>query len=147
MTHYSGINLAVGLATGAQTAITATDISAHGRTVDVTETAPAPETIDVTHKGATVREIQEGLPGAPETNVVLKQIMEDTWTVVDVLALAAQGTIYVWPRGKTHNYPQLTIPGARLHERSATVPYDGATESTTTWNSKVIVTHTTYASA
>ena len=144
MTHYSGINLAVGWG---GTAITAVDLAGHGRTVDVSETAPAPDTIDVTHKGDTSKQIIEGLPGAPETNITFTAIVDDTWSVNDTMIINTLGTLYVWPRGKIHAYPQIIIRSAVLHERSYKAAYDGTIETTLVFNAKTTATHGTYASA
>lgn len=144
MAHFSGINLAV--AFGGTSYLNASDISAHARTVDVTETAPAPDTIDITHKGDKAHQLLEGLPGGVETNVTLTALLDDTWSIFSTLALNTQASMYIFPRGRTHNYPMITVY-ARLHERTQKTPYDGAVESTTTWNSKLAAVHTTYTSA
>lgn len=144
MTHYSGSSLAV--AFGGTSYLNASDISAHARSVDISETAPAPDTIDVTHKGDTAHQLIEGLAGGVETNVTLTALIDDTFTILDTLALNTQASLYVFPRGRTHNYPMITVY-ARLHERTSRVPYDGAVEISTTWNSKLAAVHTTYTSA
>ena len=144
MAHYAGINLAVGFGVNA---IAAVDLTGHGRTVDVSETAPAPATIDVTHKGDTAHQIIEGLPGGVETNVSFTAVVDDTWGVSDTMIMNTVGTLYVWPRGKTHEYPQIAVRNAWLHERSYKEAYDGTIEVTLVFNAKNSATHTTYASA
>lgn len=145
MAHYSGINLVVGV-NSANFPITAATFD-HVRTVDVTETAPAPETIAVTHRADTARQIIEGLPGAPETNVVIKALLDDTWSALETMAINTQCSMWVWPRGRTDLYPMITIGLTRMHERTQGTAYDGAPEITTTWNSKITVVHTTYRSS
>ena len=144
MAHYSGINLGVFWGTAPKGSV---ELAVHGRSVDVTETAPAPDTIDVTHKGDTAKQIIEGLPGAAETNVSFTALVEDSWILCNTMPLNTIATLYVFPRGKTDTYPMITVGAARLHERTYKEPYDGAVEMTLTFNSKAVATHSTYASS
>ena len=144
MAHYSGAALLV--AWGADE-VSAADLALHGRSVDVTETAPAPDTIDVTHKGDTAKQIIEGLPGAPETNVSFTAIVDDTWSACDTMLLNAVSTLWIMPRGRINAYPMIKVGAARLHERTYKEGYDGTNEVTLTFNSKNVATHTTYTSS
>ena len=138
--HYDGSDLLVMFG--------AVDISGYARSVEVSETASAPETLDVTHKGDTARQILEGFPGAPETNVTLNVLdVYDALSAFGTMALNTKDTLIVYPAGMTHTYPMLTLQAARLHERTETVPYDGVVEMTATWNAKNTLTRSTYSSA
>ncbi len=144
MTHLSGINLAVGWGTAGNSATP--DLGAHGRTVDITETAPAPDSIDRTHKADTSKQILEGLAGAPETNVAMTFLADDTWTLACTMPINTLGSLYIWPWGRTQGYPQVTVGPARLHERTLKTPYENVIEGTLAFNSKAVATWTTYSS-
>ncbi len=142
MAHYSGKNLKVYFIS------TVNDLSGTARAVDITETAPAPAAIDVTHKDDTARQIVPGLSGAPETNMTLQVLEDSVWAaMLSTLTLNTSGNVMVLPRGATHTYEQILITLAVLHERKTAVPFDNAVLLDTTWNSKSTVTRSTWSSA
>ena len=137
---YSGVDLVVEFGS--------VDISAYARSCEVSETAAAPDTIDSTVKGDTARQILEGLPGAVETNVSMSALdIYDALHAFSTMTLNTKDTLIVYPKGKTHTYPMLTLQAARLHERTQTIPYDGVVEYNATWNAKNTLTRGTYSSA
>ena len=124
------------------------DISAQMTRAVVNENAPEPEEIDVTHRGDTERQVLEGFPGRVGTNVdvTLWQAEGDAATIMD-FAINAKDTLYIYPEGKTHTKPELTLQNARLIDRTETVPFDGADEIAATFNAKNSLTRGTYSSA
>lgn len=137
---YSGVDMLVHFG--------GTDISAYARSIEINETADAPEDIDVTVKGDTARQILEGLPGAVKTTASLTALdIYDALHAFGTVALNTKSTLQVWPKGQTHTYPELTLQNARLHERGETVPYDGAVELSGAWEAKNSLTRGTYSSA
>ena len=139
-TKYTGASLAVFFGT--------IDISGYARSVELTETAAAPETIDVTVKGDTARQILEGFPGAVETNVTMEVLdIYDALHAFGTMILNTKNTLFVYPKGKTHTYPVLTVQNARLHEMVDTIPFDGAVSKKATWNAKNTLTRGTYSTA
>ena len=60
--HYVGSAVAVYWGTNV-------DLSAYARSVEISETAPAPDAADTTHKSDSVKSDIQLLPGAPETTV------------------------------------------------------------------------------
>jgi hypothetical protein len=122
------------------------DISAQARTITVNETAGEPEEIDVSHKGDTSRQVLEGFPGTETTNVEMNILDEegDVSALMD-FALNAKDTLYIYPEGKTHTKPMLTLHNARLTERSQELPFDGASEINATFHAKNTITRGTYS--
>jgi hypothetical protein len=123
----------------------ADDISGTARTVTVAEEAPAPDSIDATHKGDTARNLLEGLPGAVETNVTLEGLDEvgGVATIFDQV-LNSQDTLFIYPEGNVHGYPLLTIQNARFHGVTQNIPYDDVVSFTASFNAKNTVTRGTY---
>lgn len=137
--HYSGINLYIEFG--------GTTLGGFERTCTITETASAPETIDVTHVTDTARQIIEGLPGSVETNVSVTMLdIYDAPFEFPALALNTQDTLVVYPYGKTHTYPELTLSNARFHERGQDLDYGSETELSGTFNAKNTLTRGTYDS-
>jgi len=62
-------------------------------------------------------------------------------------ALNTKDTLFIYPRGKTHTYEQLTVQNARYHALSENIPYDDVTSWTASFNAKNTVTRDTYSSA
>ena len=124
------------------------DISGTARTVTVAEEASPPDSIDSTHKGDTARVLLEGLPGSVETNVTLEALSE-VGAVDNMLdfALNTKDTLLIYPEGKTHTYPLITIQNARYHGLTQNIPYDDVVGWTAVFNAKNTATHGTYSSA
>ena len=140
--HYSGTDMIVNFGADSDS------FASYGRTIEISEDAGAPDTIDTTHKGDTERQSIEGFPGAQETNVTLTGLdIYDSITAFGSVALNTKSTLVVYPAGQTHTYPVLTLQNARMHGRSQSVPYDGVTEMTFTFNAKNSLTRSTYSSA
>ena len=100
--EYSGINLKV-MFKGA-------DISGQGRKITVTENAPIPPDIDVSHKGDSEVQVVEGLAGARTTDASIETVdIYDAITALGSVALNTKDTLVVYPYGKTHTYPVLTL--------------------------------------
>jgi len=139
MAHFTGSAVT---AFWGSTELLAVELMGHGRTIDLNETAPAPDTVDVTHKADTSTQLLTGLAGAPETNVTMTMLVEDTWILVDTMPLNTQSTLYIYPRGRVAAYPMIQVTPARLHERSYKEAFDGTIEMTLVFNSKVTCLHT-----
>jgi hypothetical protein len=124
------------------------DIGATLRSVEISQAAPEPEEIDVTHKGDTERQTLEGFPGAVATTLTANFLDEegDVTGLVD-FAINSQDTLFFYPQGMTHTLPMLTIQAARLISIDETTPYDGGAEKTGTFNAKNSLTRSTYSSA
>lgn len=126
----------------------ATDISGYYRTGEVSETAPAADEIDQSHKGDSARTLLEGLAGPAKTNFTMTVIdIYDALTEYGTLALNSKDTITIYPNGVTHTYPQYTMNNARLNERTSSIPYDGAVEITLAFEAKNTLTRSTYSSS
>lgn len=124
------------------------DVSGTARTVTVAEEASPPDSIDATHKGDTARVLLEGLPGSVETNVTLEALSEvgAVQAMMD-FAINAKDTLIIYPEGKTHTYPMITIQNARYHSITENIPYDDVVGFTALFNAKNTVTRATYSSA
>ena len=142
MAHYSGISLTAYWGANIGAAI---ELLGHGRTFDITETAPAPDSIDVTHKADTARSIVTGLPGGVATNVSMTALVDDTWSLMDTMPLNTQATLWLYPQGKTAGKQEFIVQPVRLHERTYKEAFDGTIELTLTFNSKNTCLHTTCA--
>jgi len=124
------------------------DISGTARTVTVAEEAPAPPDIDCTHKGDTAQNLKEGIPGGVTTSVTLEALDEvGGVSAMKDFAINALDTLKIYPEGKTHTYPMLTISNSRYHSLSETIPYDGAAAWTASFSAKNTITRGTYSSA
>lgn len=124
------------------------DISGTARTVTVAEEAPAPPDIDCSHKGDTAQNLKEGIPGGVTTSVTIEALDEvGGVSAMKDFAINAKDTLIIYPEGKVHQYPSLTIQNARYHALSETIPYDGAAAWTASFNAKNTVTRGTYSSA
>lgn len=138
--HYSGSAMVVKFGS--------VDISGYARSVEITETAAAPDSLDATHKGDSARQLIEGLPGAVETNVTMTVLdIYDSLHAFGTMALNTKDTLTIYPKGETHTYPMLTVQNARLHERSEPIAHDAITEMTASWNAKNTLTRSTYSSS
>jgi len=123
------------------------DISGHERSTKVTEEAAEPDAIDVTVKGDSTKQSLEGLPGDPKTTVDFEALDADSDTVgLMLFAMNAKDTLFIYPQGKTHGLPKLTINNARLVTRTKTIPYDGAVAMTAKFTALNTVTWSTYTS-
>ena len=123
------------------------DISGQARTVTVNEEADEPEEIDVTHKGDSERQTLEGFPGAQKASVEFEALDYDADSVgLMTFANNALDTLNVYPRGKTHGYPKITVNNARLINRVKKIPYDGVAELKAKFSAKNSVTFSTYSS-
>lgn len=140
MAEYVGSDLAVYFNT--------VDVSGQMRTVSVQEAADEAEEIDVTHKGDSARVLLEGFAGAEKTTVEVDLLDDDGGdaTIFD-FALNAKDTLFVYPEGKVHTYPELTLQNARLNERTQEIVYDDAVSVSATWHAKNTITRGTYSSA
>ena len=139
--HYSGKDLI--------TEFGSVDISTYAREVTINESADAPDSIDTTHKGDTVKTDLEGLPGAIITEASVGGVVDiyDSMHAFGTMALNTKDTLIVYPNGKTHTYPMLTLNNARLNSREQTVPYDDAVTLSASWHAKNSLTRGTYSSA
>lgn len=138
--HYSGKDLLVEFA--------GTDISAYARSIEVTETAPIPDDIDVTHKGDTEKQVIEDIAGAQTCDASFTALdIYDALHAFGTVALNTKDTLVVYPKGQTHTYPELTLQNARFHERSESIPYDGAVVLSGSFHAKNSLTRSTYSSA
>lgn len=136
--EYSGINLKVMFG--------AADISGTGRKVTVTENAPIPPDIDVSHKEDTEQQTVEGLPGAQSTDVAFEMIdIYDALTALGTAAINTKDTLIIYPFGMSNTYPMLTLQNARLTQRVSDSPYDGAVTMTAAWHAKNSLTRGTYS--
>lgn len=136
--HYSGTNLVV--------VFGAVDISGYARSVDINETMSDGD-IDVTHKGDTSRQYVDGIDEyATEVSITVVDIY-DALTEYGTYGLNSQDTLFIYPRGVTHTYPELTLQAAELNARTETIPYEGAVEVTLTFRAKNTLTRGTWASA
>lgn len=141
MAEYTGINLVV--------EFDSVDISGQARTASVEEVAPEPETIDVTHKGDTSKQSLEGLAGAADVNITFSALDEegDVSALMD-FAINAKYAVKIYPEGKTHGKPLLTIANSRLIRRTESIPYDGAVELEAQFKATgETVTRSTYSTA
>jgi hypothetical protein len=135
--EYSGINLMV--------EFKGADISGQGRKVTVTENAPIPPDIDVSHKGCTEQDVVEGLAGAQTTDATIETVdIYDAITALGSVAINTKDTLVIYPYGKTHTYPMLTLQNARLTQRVSDSPYDGAVTLNASWHAKNSLTRGTY---
>lgn len=124
------------------------DISAYGRSFEITESAEEPEEIDVTHKGDTERQTIEGFPGSQSTDVSYTMIdIYDALTAFGTMAINTKDTLVLYPKGKTNTYPMLTLQNARLIERTHNVVYDEAVELSGSFTATNSLTRGTYSSA
>jgi len=140
MAEYSGINLAVFYNT--------VDISGQGRSIRVGEEAGEPEEYDVTHKGDTAKQILEGLPEAAKTRAEFNCLDDDGGDAALLdFAINAKDTLLIYPEGKTHAYPELTLSNARLVNRNQPIEYNGPVELEATFVAKNSLTRSTYSSA
>ena len=138
--EYSGINLMV--------EFKGADVSGQGRKITVTENAPIPPDIDTSHKGDTEVQVVEGLAGARTTDASIETVdIYDAITALGSVALNTKDTLVVYPFGQTHTYPVLTLQNARLTQRVADSPYDGAVTLNASWHAKNSLTRGTYSSA
>lgn len=124
------------------------NISGQGRRMVINETAGEPEEVDITHRGDSERSALETYPGTVKTNVEFTCLDEaDGGAGLLGFALNAQDTLFAYPRGRIHGYPQITVNNARLIDRSQPVEYDQAVELEATFHAKNSVTRDTYSSA
>jgi len=124
------------------------DISGKGRRVVINEMAGEPEEVDITHRGDTERSALETYPGTVKTNVEFSCLDEaDGDAALLGFALNAKDTLFAYPRGKMHGYPQITVNNARLIDRSQPVEYDQEVELDASFHAKNSVTRDTYSSA
>ena len=142
--HYSGINLVIEFG--------GTTLGGFERTCTISETAAAPETIDVTHATDTERQTIEGLPGSPETNISVTMLdIYDAPFEFSTLALNTKDTLIIYPYGTAASShaaaPMLTLQNARFHERGQDLDYGSETELSGTFNAKNTLTRGTYSSA
>ena len=124
------------------------DISAQARTINVNETADEPEDIDATHKGDARRNLIEGFPGMEKTDVEINLLDEegDVSNIMD-FEINTKDTLFIYPEGKVHTKPMLTVQNARLINRSQDIIYEDVTAITAAFHAKNTVTRGTYASA
>lgn len=124
------------------------DISATARSVKISESAAEPETIDITHRGDSTRQELESFPGKAKSAIDFG-CLDDNDGTANLLdfEINAKDTLTVYPRGKTHTYPQVVIQNARLLSRDHTVPYDNAVDLAAKFSAQNTVTRSTYSSA
>jgi len=138
--EYAGIDLAVFYNT--------VDISGKGRSARINENAGEPEEVDITHKGDTARQRLETFPGAPGTQVDFSCLDEtaDAAAIMD-FAINAKDTLFIYPKGRVHTYPQLTLQNARLIQRQQPIEYDQEVTIDAQFSAKNSLTRGTYSSA
>lgn len=125
-----------------------TDISAKGRSYEIAEDRGEPEKIDVTHRGDTQRQHLESFQGPDNTNVTFTALYDDSGSdPIASLTMGTKATLDLYPEGKAHGSDLERLTNARLITKNHTVPYDGAIEWTTTFNSVDSMTYTTYTTA
>lgn len=124
------------------------DISGQARTVTVNEVADEPEDIDATHKGDSRRNLIEGFPGSEKTDVEV-EILDEAGDASNLMSfeINAKDTLIIYPEGKTHTYPKLTVNNARLINRSQNIVYDDVASITAAFHAKNTVTRGTYSTA
>ena len=122
-----------------------TDISAKGRTIEISEDTGEPEKIDTTTRGDTERQHLISFPG-PDNTTVTATILADDGGSDPVAALTMNDvqTLLAYPEGKTPGEDLAEVTSAYLISRTYTVPYDGAVEWSLTFNSVDAATYTTY---
>lgn len=138
MAEYKGADLAV--------FYNSVDISGQARTVTVNEEAGEPEQLDVTHKGDTERQLLEGFAGAQRTSVELGVLDDSAGHSLLDFDVNSKDTLYVYPRGKTHTYEEITVENARMISRTEPIVYDQAVEITTNFLALNSCTRGTYSS-
>ena len=137
--HYDGRALVVEFA--------GTDISAYARSIEFSESAGAPDSLDTTHKDDTEKTHIEGLPNAQSTSAAFTMVdIYDSLTAFGTCALNTKSTLQAWPKGKVHGTPELTLYNARLHERTTPYEYQTITVLAGTFEAKNSLTRGTYTS-
>ena len=136
--EYTGIDLVVEYNT--------VDISGLARSARVAEDAGEPEEYDITHKGDTAKQILEGLPEAPKTRVEYN-CLDETLGASALLdfAINAKDTLLIYPEGKTHTYPLLTLNNARLVNRSQPIEWNAPVPLDATFVAKNSLTRSSYS--
>ena len=121
------------------------DISTQMQSVSVTEEGAEPPDIDITHKGDTTQQVLEGLPAPKKTNAEVELFDEegDVSAIMD-FAIQAKDTLIIYPEGKTHSKPELTLNNARLINRVQNVVYNDAVKITASFHAKNSITRGTY---
>ena len=124
------------------------DISLQMQTCTVTEEGGEPPDIDITHKGDTTVQVLEGLPAAKKTNVSV-HLFDSTGDDSEIMDFAIQSidTLFVYPQGRVHTYPELTLQNARLINRTQEIPYDNAVTIDAEFHAKNSITRGTYDSS
>jgi hypothetical protein len=124
------------------------DISATGRSVNVSEDAGEPEEIDITHRGDTERQVLESFPGRQACTVDVTLLDDDGGaSTIYGFAINAKDTLFVYPEGSTAGNRKGQLNNTRLIQRSLTTPYDGAVEVSVQFHAKNSITWTTLATA
>lgn len=124
------------------------DISAQMTRVRVAEEGAEPPDIDVTHKGDTTQQVLEGLPSAKKTGVEVELYDEegDVSALMD-FAIQSKDSLLIYPEGKTHTKPLLTLNNARMINRNQEIPFDGAVALDASFHAKNSITRSTYSTA
>jgi hypothetical protein len=122
------------------------DISAQGRTVNVSEDAGEPEEIDVTHRGDDERQVLESYPGRQVCNVDAT-LLDETGGDAEIMGYDVNDidTLVVYPEGQADGGRMGTLDNARLIQRTTDVPYDGAVEISCTFHAKNTIVWSTYS--
>jgi len=124
------------------------DVGGTLRVINVDETVASPPDVDCSHKGDTQQNLKEGIAGGPKSTASL-EALDEAGGVSNMkdFAVNSLDTLFLYPRGKTHTYEQLTIQNARYLGMSETIPYDGAAAWTASFEAKNSITRDTYSSA
>ena len=124
------------------------DISGQLTRARIAEEGAEPPDIDVTHKGDAVQVVLEGLPAPKKTNVEVEMWDEsgDASNLMD-FAIQSKDTLIVYPEGKVHTKPKLTVSNARMINRNQEIPYDGAVSLSASFHAKNSITRATYSTA
>lgn len=124
------------------------ELGAKGRRVRITESAGDPVEVDITHKGDTEEQTLELRGRRVETQVDFDALGEDDdeAALLD-FAINAKDTLYVYPEGRTHTKPELTLSNARLISRGEPYEYDREVELSATFKAFNSLTRGTYSSA
>ena len=121
------------------------DISLQMRSATVTEEGAEPPDIDITHKGDATVQVLEGLPAAKKTNCDVT-LFDSSGDSAEIMGFAIQSidTLYIYPEGRTHSYPELVLQNARLINRTQEIPYDNAVTIEASFHAKNSITRGTY---
>jgi len=140
MAEYTGINMVV--------EYNSTEISGQGTKVRISPSIDEPEEFDVTHAGDSQHEVLEGLPGAAKTEVEFAAYDESGGAAALLgFDVGDKHDLVVYPEGKTHGNPMITVSDATLLTRPQNVEFNAPVELEATFKSSSKETRTTYSTA